>query len=148
MRCLRCSFENADELKFCNECAAPLRKRCHHCGFENSPAAKFCGQCAAPLDASAPIRQAPGPHDGPSGERRHLTVLFCDLVGSTTIAAQLDPEEPHLLAEWLGPHMLRLRADLLAKRAIDGPATEVAYREGSGRYLVQYGRVTPRKAAP
>ena len=27
------------------------------------------------------------------GERRHLTVLFCDLVGSTAIAAQLDPEE-------------------------------------------------------
>ena len=28
-----------------------------------------------------------------AGERRHLTVLFCDLVGSTAIAAQLDPEE-------------------------------------------------------
>ena len=28
-----------------------------------------------------------------SGERRHLTVLFCDLVGSTAIAGQLDPEE-------------------------------------------------------
>jgi class 3 adenylate cyclase len=28
-----------------------------------------------------------------TGERRHLTVLFCDLVGSTEIAAQLDPEE-------------------------------------------------------
>jgi class 3 adenylate cyclase len=27
------------------------------------------------------------------GERRHLTVLFSDLVGSTAIAAQLDPEE-------------------------------------------------------
>ena len=27
------------------------------------------------------------------GERRHLTVLFCDLVGSTEIAARLDPEE-------------------------------------------------------
>jgi class 3 adenylate cyclase/tetratricopeptide (TPR) repeat protein len=28
-----------------------------------------------------------------TGERRHLTVLFCDLAGSTTIATQLDPEE-------------------------------------------------------
>src|ERR1700761_1628986 len=27
------------------------------------------------------------------GERRHLTVLFCDLVNSTSIAAQLDPED-------------------------------------------------------
>ena len=28
-----------------------------------------------------------------AGERRHLTVLFCDLVGSTEIATRLDPEE-------------------------------------------------------
>jgi class 3 adenylate cyclase len=28
-----------------------------------------------------------------AGERRHLTVMFCDLVGSTSISAQLDPEE-------------------------------------------------------
>src|ERR1700756_5817833 len=27
------------------------------------------------------------------GERRHLTVMFCDLAGSTALAAQLDPEE-------------------------------------------------------
>src|SRR5262245_18488126 len=27
-----------------------------------------------------------------SAERRHLTVLFCDLVGSTSLSAQLDPE--------------------------------------------------------
>src|SRR5207245_2515397 len=31
--------------------------------------------------------------EGPTGERRHLTVLFCDLVGSTGIAARLDAEE-------------------------------------------------------
>jgi len=29
----------------------------------------------------------------PEGERRHLTILFCDLVGSTEIASHLDPEE-------------------------------------------------------
>src|SRR5215813_3156147 len=28
-----------------------------------------------------------------AGERRHVTVMFCDLVGSTSISAQLDPEE-------------------------------------------------------
>ena len=33
------------------------------------------------------------PREAPEGERRHLTVLFCDLVGSTAISAQLDPEE-------------------------------------------------------
>jgi class 3 adenylate cyclase len=27
------------------------------------------------------------------GERRHLTVMFCDIVGSTTLARELDPED-------------------------------------------------------
>src|SRR5207253_10089544 len=50
-------------------------------------------QCAAPLDAREPTRSVTEPHDRPSGERRHLTVLFCDLVGSTEMASHLDPEE-------------------------------------------------------
>ena len=48
------------------------------------------------LSAPFPPPVAATPHDQPpevTGERRHLTVLFCDLVGSTAIAAQLDPEE-------------------------------------------------------
>ena len=40
-----------------------------------------------PVAETTPIQ----PRD--TGERRHLTVLFCDLVGSIGIAAQLDPEE-------------------------------------------------------
>src|SRR5262249_15273076 len=45
----------------------------------------------AGIDAPQPERSPVQPRD--TGERRHLTVLFCDLVGSTQIAAQLDPEE-------------------------------------------------------
>jgi len=44
-----------------------------------------------PKAASAPA--PPSPRAALEGERRQLTVLFCDLVGSTEIAAQLDPEE-------------------------------------------------------
>ena len=39
--------------------------------------------------AAPPPREAPVP----AGERRYLTVMFCDLVGSTAISAQLDAEE-------------------------------------------------------
>ena len=61
-----------------------------------------------PLSASPPIQaepQPPAPHDQPSqvapptathapeAERRQLTVMFCDLVGSTKLSSQLDPEE-------------------------------------------------------
>ena len=42
----------------------------------------------ARLEPLAPIREAL-----PAAERRQLTVLFCDLVGSTALAAQLDPED-------------------------------------------------------
>src|SRR3984957_9341854 len=45
---------------------------------------------------SAPTSATPPPISVPvetAGERRHLTVMFCDLVGSTSISAQLDAEE-------------------------------------------------------
>jgi class 3 adenylate cyclase len=70
--------------------------RCPRCKAENAPAAKFCGECGAPCDSSigTPISETGSVQRADlSGERRHLTVLFCDLVGSTAIAAQLDPEE-------------------------------------------------------
>src|SRR5579864_3593227 len=93
MRCQNCSAENPQGAKFCIRCAAPFSHRCQKCGFENPSEARFCAQCAAPLDAAAPIRSVTEQHDLPTGERRHLTVLFCDLVGSTEIASHLDPEE-------------------------------------------------------
>ena len=93
MRCQNCSAENPQGAKFCIQCATPFSHRCQKCGFENPSEAKFCAQCAAPLDAAAPIRAESEVSDGLTGERRHLTVLFCDLVGSTEIASHLDPEE-------------------------------------------------------
>src|SRR5216684_1948826 len=93
MHCQNCSAENPQGAKFCIQCATPLQRGCQKCGFENPPEAKFCAQCAAALDATTAIRAQSKLHDGLSGERRHLTVLFCDLVNSTQIAAQLDPED-------------------------------------------------------
>ena len=93
MRCQNCSAENPQGAKFCIQCATPLRHQCQKCGFENPSEARFCAQCAAPLDAAASIRAESEPHDDLTGERRHLTVLFCDLVGSTEIAGHLDPEQ-------------------------------------------------------
>src|SRR5215469_16344477 len=61
--------------------------QCAKCGADNPASKKFCGDCGAPLSSGPELRRGPG------GERRRLTVLFCDLVGSTAIAARLDPEE-------------------------------------------------------
>src|SRR5690348_2144098 len=52
---------------------------------------------SAPAVASTPTRAAiaPPPRSAAeaAGERRHLTIMFCDLVGSTSISARLDAEE-------------------------------------------------------
>src|SRR5579864_778731 len=94
MRCSNCKTDNVASAWFCNHCGTSLSKRCLKCAFENPSDASFCSQCGAPLNtAVAPVRADVEPHEGPTGERRHLTVLFCDLVGSTEIAAHLDPEE-------------------------------------------------------
>ncbi len=102
MQCIQCNADNAEGAKFCNECGAGLAGRCAGCGSENAPLAKFCNQCGASLRGvsarSATLSEkapAAGPMSQTEGERRHLTVLFCDLVGSTEIAARLDPEDWH-----------------------------------------------------
>ena len=93
MRCSKCGADNAAHARFCNQCATPLGKPCSRCGSDNAPDARFCAQCAAPLDSAMQIGPDADRPQPVSGERRHLTVLFCDLVGSTGIAARLDPEE-------------------------------------------------------
>src|SRR5438876_131857 len=99
MRCPSCGFDTPEGMKFCGQCASPLSRRCPQCSFENPPGFAFCGQCATPLAAQLPAPQTPDSRlQTPDprlieAERRQLTVMFCDLVGSTPLAEQLDPEE-------------------------------------------------------
>ena len=54
----------------------------------------FCESCGKPLgeDRSSPVTHA-ATSAARVGERRYLTVMFCDLVGSTALSAGLDPED-------------------------------------------------------
>src|SRR6202789_1817247 len=96
MQCSNCNTANPEGLKFCEQCGAPFKRPCSNCGFGNSAGARYCGECGRPLGATDNLSAADAAvpksnyHDG---ERRHLTVLFCDLVGSTAISAGLDPEQ-------------------------------------------------------
>ncbi len=64
--------------------------RCPACDHESPPDAHFCSACGGPLEtAERPAKPAPPE----AGERRQLTVLFCDLVGSTELSTRLDAEE-------------------------------------------------------
>ncbi len=90
----------------------------------NAIAALRTGPAAAP-DVSAPE----APAAGSAAERRQLTVMFCDLVGSTALSARLDPEE---LREVIGAYH---RCVAEAVRRFDG---FVAKYMGDG-VLVYFG---------
>jgi predicted ATPase/class 3 adenylate cyclase len=100
MRCSDCQSENPATARFCSSCGKPLALLCSSCNAEVLPNARFCSQCGVSLisaTASAIVPQAPAVSPGSplsaDGERRHLTVMFCDLVDSTALASQLDPEQ-------------------------------------------------------
>ncbi len=110
MRCMSCGVENSRGMKFCTQCGASLVQRCPSCSAENPLDARFCGQCATAFAAATapdpvqppepkPSAAAPTPAIAPAaaraseGERRQLTIMFCDLVDSTTLSGRLDPEE-------------------------------------------------------
>jgi class 3 adenylate cyclase/predicted ATPase len=98
MECPSCGAANLEGKKFCGDCGTPLPVRCIACGAESPPGKKFCADCGAVLaigSSSAPAEAASprAPALMSSAERRQLTVLFCDLVGSTALASRLDPED-------------------------------------------------------
>src|SRR5262245_12566502 len=117
MRCASCGFENVAGAKFCEECGAPCVRVCPSCGQQVRPTAKFCPDCGTTLGAAGklpaaksrkrqgttgakkarrPAASSPAAQSSPvapEAERRQLTVMFCDLVGSTALSTQLDPEE-------------------------------------------------------
>jgi predicted ATPase/class 3 adenylate cyclase len=73
--------------------------RCSKCDADNRETARFCDSCGASLrNFAADVIEKSARPPSLTGERRHLSVLFCDLVGSTSIAAKLDPEEWRELA--------------------------------------------------
>ena len=90
MQCSRCQHENSSIAKFCEECATPLARTCSTCGTQLSATAKFCPECARPAEDITEIVRASKSSAEP--QRRQLTVMFCDLVGSTELAARVDPE--------------------------------------------------------
>ncbi len=120
MLCPGCNLENLASASFCSGCGAALGQICPRCAAPSSAQARFCGSCGATLGA-------PG-----EGERRHLSVMFCDLVDSTALGQRLDPEELH---EIIHTYQTRLNP------AIEAYEGHVAQYLGDG-ILVYFGYPT------
>ena len=127
MVCPRCQAENQKIRKFCRECGEGLLVSCQRCGFGNQQRDKFCGDCGVSL--SSPPEAAEREPESPDlswdeklakiqkylpkglterilaqkekieGERKQVTVMFCDLAGFTSISERLGHEEVYALIE-------------------------------------------------
>jgi class 3 adenylate cyclase/tetratricopeptide (TPR) repeat protein len=125
MRCPSCGQENPAGARFCLACGTRLPAVCAQCGAALPDGARFCPACghAVPAGVGAsvappavPAVGAPPPAQSPAtytprhlaerilatrgaieGERKAVTVLFCDLVSSTELAETLGPEGMHAL---------------------------------------------------
>ena len=130
MNCIRCRTRIAEDSRFCPACGTKQELPCEQCGASNLVGHRFCSGCGieswagtgASTGAAAPARTAPA-------ERRSLTVVFCDLVGSVALSAQLDAEDMR--------DLLRAYHELCAKAVarLDG---HVAQYLGDG-VLVYFG---------
>ena len=110
MDCPHCQDANPQDARFCMSCGDPLLTSCPECGTELPARARFCLNCGHRLtETEADPRRARLEQYIPkellaklegartkgvvSGERRVVTMLFCDVTGSTSAAGSLDPEE-------------------------------------------------------
>ena len=109
MRCAACGTELIAGKKFCHACGTRVALTCRGCGATVSPDFRFCPDCGLEI-GSAGVHDAPPPATDDAlarlsrhipetladkirtaqhtiaGERKQVTVLFCDLAGSTAIA--------------------------------------------------------------
>lgn len=117
MICSKCKTANPETRKFCRECGAKLSLVCPHCRFENVPSDKFCGECGH--DLGTPTAQAPpvdlsfeekldkiqrylpgrltekilAQRGKIEGERKQVTVMFCDAEGFSLLSERLGREK-------------------------------------------------------
>jgi len=122
MKCPKCQFENREVAKFCNECGHKFEVACPECNASNRVSSKFCDECGHKLTA----KPVPPPkdlsfdekinkiqkylpkgltekilsqRDRIEGERKHVTVMFCDMEGFTQLVEKLGPEEAYSIMD-------------------------------------------------
>ena len=122
MKCSKCQLENRDGAKFCKKCGAELKVVCPKCSYSLTPDSLFCDECGFRLgDRSGKAdnhlsyedklpkiqkylpkglsKKILSKRDHIEGERKQVTVMFCDMVGYTAMCEMLDPEEAYSIMD-------------------------------------------------
>ncbi len=115
MQCPGCGSANREGAEFCRDCGQVLPAACPACGAAMKPGSRFCDACGAALRVSlagSPRLGSPASYTPPHlvakilaagrqlrGERKQVTVLFCDIANSTALAEALGPEAMHGLLD-------------------------------------------------
>jgi len=122
MKCQQCDFDNPKGMKFCGECGAKLDLVCPECNFLNPPSFKFCGNCGHNFTPSSELppkepsidekmskikKYLPkgladkilAQRDKIEGERKQVTVMFCDMAGFTSLIETIGPEKGYAIMD-------------------------------------------------
>ena len=119
MQCPSCDCQNSEVAKFCGACGTALPLHCPACGAPNRTSAKFCNECGVALGRQPPpkgpaahatvkpqtadfgfaLGTAVEPQSVPEGERKMVTALFVDIMDSTELGQNLDPEEARAIID-------------------------------------------------
>jgi hypothetical protein len=122
MKCPKCQFENREGVKFCEKCGVKIELVCPNCGTKLPLDRQFCGECGHNLTTpSEPVvkelsfdekiakiqKYLPSgltekildQRDKIEGERKQVTVMFCDMEGYTSLSEELEPESVYMLMD-------------------------------------------------
>ena len=122
MQCPKCQFDNPDDSNFCLECGQKLEQKCPQCEKALPGGAKFCNGCGRKLTAKSTPSQKEfsfdekidkiqrylpegltekilAQRDRIEGERKQVTVMFCDMEGFTPLSELLGIEEAYSIID-------------------------------------------------
>ena len=122
MKCPKCQFENREGAKFCLKCGEKLEFKCPTCGKQLPSEAMFCDECGhkLTLPSEPPPKELSfnekiekiqrylpkgltekilSQRDRIEGERKQVTVMFCDMEGFTALSEKLGIEEAYAIMD-------------------------------------------------